>query len=129
MSCFVCRAEIFKSVAKVCFQYGIRQIERSQYPLTIGELDEFVKKVAELNCKNYAIRYKEQEVEADIEGFTEVPLLVITKQEVADCKCWLYQTEDYCDSDPLFKMVEEATEWAKLSVGWKDTDLENCRWG
>lgn len=129
MSCFVCRAEIFKSVAKVCFQYGIRQVSRGDYPLTIGELDEFAKKLAELNCKNYAIRYDEQEVEADVEGFTDVPLMVIKKQDIADCHCWLYQTEDYCADDPLFKLVEEATEWAELSVGWKHTDLDNCRWG
>jgi hypothetical protein len=129
MSCFVCRAEIFKSVAKVCFQYGIRQITRGDYPLTIGDLDEFAKKLAELNCKNVAIRYDEEQTEAEVEGFTDVPLMVIKKQEVADCLCWLYQTEDYCDNDPLFKMVKEATEWAKLSVEWKDTDLDNCRWG
>ena len=129
MSCFVCRAEIFKSVAKVCFQYGIRQISRGDYPLTIGDLDDFAKKLAELNCKNVAIRYDEEQTEAEVEGFTDVPLMVIKKQEVADCLCWLYQTEDYCDNDPLFKMVKEATEWAELSVGWKDTDLDNCRWG
>lgn len=129
MSCFVCRPEIFKSVAKVCFQYGIRQISRGDYPLTIGDLDEFAKKLAELNCKNYAIRYNEQEVEAEVECFTDIPLEAITKQDIADCHCWFYQTEDYCTNDPLFKMVEEATHWAELSIGWKDSYLVDCNWG
>ncbi len=129
MSCFVCIAEIFKSVTKVCFQYGIRQQGRGEYPLTLGELDEFVKKVAELNCKNYAIRYRESEVTADIEGFNDIPLEAITKQDIADCHCWLYQTEDYCDDDPLFKLVAEALDWSELLTGWQDSDLEQCRWG
>lgn len=129
MSCFVCRAEIFKSVAKVCFQYGIRQISRGDYPLTIGDLDEFAKKVAELNCKNYAIRYDEQEVEADVEGFTDIPLEAISKQDIADCHCWYYQTCDYCDDDPLCKLVLEALDWAEKSIGWKESDLSDCNWG
>jgi hypothetical protein len=114
MSCFVCRPETFKSVAKVCFQYGIRQISRGDFPLTIGDLDEFAKKLAELNCKNYAIRYKEQEVEADVEGFTDIPLEKITVQDIKHCDCWMYQTCDYLDEESLFKMVKEATEWAKV---------------
>lgn len=129
MSCFVCRPEVFKSVAKVCFQYGIRQISRGDYPLTIGDLDEFAKNVAELNCKNYAIRYKEQEVEAEVECFTDIPLEKITVQDIKHCDCWMYQTCDYLDEEPLFKMVKEATEWAKVVTPYSKEEYSEAEWG
>ena len=128
MSCFVCRPDIFKSVAKVCFHYGIRQISRGDYPVTVGDLDEFVKKLAELNCKNVSIRYK-RDVETEVELFEEIPLETITKQDIADCHCWYYQTCDYCDDDPLCKLVLEASDWAEKAIGWKDSDLVQCNWG
>ena len=95
MSCFVCSPETFKSVAIVCFQYGIRQISRGDFPLTIGDLDEFGIKLAELNCKNYAIRYNEQKVEVVVKDFTDIPLEKITVQDIKHCDCWMYKTCDY----------------------------------
>lgn len=129
MSCFICNKDIFKSVAKVCFQYGIRQEQRGDYPLTMGEIDDFIRKVAELNCKNYALRYEEAEVTADVEGFEDVPLDPITVQDIKNCDCWDYQTCDYCEQDKLFGMVYDAKEWAKTVVKYSDEEYENATWG
>ena len=80
MSCFVCRPEVFKSVTKVCFQYGLRQPNRTEYPLLQPELDAFTVKVAELNAKNVSIRY-EEDAQAEVEGFTDIPLEKIKVQD------------------------------------------------
>lgn len=129
MSCFICRPEIFKSVTKVCFQYGLRQPSRTEYPLLQSELDEFTKKVAELNARNVSIRYEEEtSVEVELFG-NDIPLEVITVQDIKYCDCWCYQTEDYLDKDELFKMVEEATEWAKAVVKYTKEEYDEARWG
>lgn len=129
MSCFVCEPEVFKGVAKVCFQFGLRRSERGDYPLTLSEIDEFAKKVAELNCKNYAARYKEDEVSTDVEFFDDVPMEKITVHDIKFCDCWMYQTCDYYDEDPLFKMVAEAVEWAKLITKYSEEEYDEARWG
>lgn len=128
MSCFVCRPETFKSVAKVCFQYGLRQPNRTEYPLLQTELDAFTVKVAELNAKNVSIRY-EEDAQAEIEGFTDIPLEKITVQDIKSCDCWMYQTCDYLDKEPLFKMVKEAVEWAKAVTPYSKEEYSEAEWG
>lgn len=129
MSCFVCRPEVFKSVAKVCFQYGLRQPNRTEYPLLQTELDAFTVKVAELNAKNVSIRYKE-DAQAEVELFgEEIPLGEITVQDIKHCDCWMYQTCDYLDEEPLFKMVKEAVEWAKVVTPYSKEEYSEAEWG
>ena len=129
MSCFICDEQIFKSVAKVCFQYGIRQKERTNYPLTLEELNEFTKKVAELNCRNVATRYNEDEMEASVELFSDIPLESVTVQDIKNCDCWQYQTCDYFDDDELFKMVQTANGSIRAMVEYTDEDYERANWG
>lgn len=129
MSCFVCRPEVFKSVAKVCFQYGLRQPNRTEYPLLQTGLDAFTVKVAELNAKNVSIRYKE-DAQAEVETFgEEIPLEKITVQDIKHCDCWMYQTCDYLNEEPLFKMVKEATEWAKVVTPYSKEEYSEAEWG
>ena len=128
MSCFVCRPEVFKSVTKVCFQYGLRQPNRTEYPLLQTELDAFTVKVAELNAKNVSIRY-EEDAQAEVEGFTDIPLEKITVQDIKHCDCWMYQTCDYLGEEPLFKMVKEATEWAKVVTPYSKEEYSEAEWG
>lgn len=129
MSCFVCRPEVFKSVTKVCFQYGLRQPKRTEYPLLQTELDAFTVKVAELNAKNFSIRY-EEDAQAEVETFgEEIPLGKITVQDIKHCDCWMYQTCDYLDEEPLFKMVKEATEWAKVVTPYSKEEYSEAEWG
>ena len=129
MSCFVCSDEIFKSVAKVCFHYGIRQEGRGDYPLTLSEVNDFSKKVAELNCKNFAIRYDEAEVTAEVEVLNELPLEPITVQDIKNCDCWDYQTYDYCEDEKLYGLVYDAKEWAKKFVPYTQAEYDEARWG
>ena len=129
MSCFVCRPEVFKSVTKVCFQYGLRQTSRTEYPLLQSELDEFTKKIAELNARNVSIRYEEEtSVEVELFG-NDIPLEAITVQDIKNCDCWCYQTCDYLNKDELFKMVEEAKEWARAVVKYTEEEYDEACWG
>lgn len=129
MSCFICDEKIFKSVAKVCFQYGIRQEERTAYPLTIKEVNDFIESIAELNCRNVAQRYREEQQKAYVEFFDEVPFEAINVQDIKYCDCWMYQTCDYFDSDPLFQQVKVATDWAKSVTKYSRAEYEEARWG
>ena len=129
MSCFVCNSDIFRSVAKVCFQYGLRQSERGEYPLILDEVNAFSKQVAELNCKNYAIRYDEAEVTAEVEILEDLPLEPITVQDIKNCDCWEYQTCDYCEDEKLFGLVYDAKEWAKKNVKYTQSEYDEARWG
>lgn len=128
MSCFVCHEETFKSVAKVCFLYGLRQEERSEYPLTLDELNSFVKKVAELNCRNYAVRYDEEEVETTVTLFNDIPSFELTPQDLKSVQCWAYQTEDYMCKEELFIMVENAYTWAKSVTNFSKEEMEKAMW-
>ena len=129
MSCFVCSDRIFKAVAKVCYYYGEVKIGAG-YPITLDELNEFIKKVAELNCKNVSDRYNESvEVSVELLSDSDLPFDVITKQDITDCKCWDYQTCDYYSNDDLLKMVVEATEWAERVYNYTDADLDETIWG
>lgn len=128
MSCFVCHEETFKSVAKVCFLYGLRQEERGNYPLTLDELNSFVQKVAELNCENYVVRYDEEEVETSVLLFNDIPSFEIVPQDLKSTQCWMYQTEDYMSKDELFIMVEKAYEWAKMATNFSKEEMEEAMW-
>lgn len=130
MSCFICNPETFKSVAKTCFQYGLRLEESVEFPVSLEAVNDFMKRIARLNCTNFMFRYDdEEEVEAEVELFDELPMGCITVQDIKNCDCWAYQTEDYCDGDDLFKMVEKATEWAKGVVSYTEDDYRNAVWG
>lgn len=129
MSCFVCRPKIYKSVAKVCFQYGIRQEKRSCYPLTLKEVNDYVYGVAKLNNENVAVRYDEEEMEVEVEYFDDIPLDAITAQDVKNCDCWMYQTCDYRDDDEIYLAVAEATKWAKAVSGYSKQEYEEAEWG
>ena len=130
MSCFVCDERIFQSVAKVCFMYGIRQEERTTYPLTIKETNDFIDRIAEFNCRNVAERYREKQQEAFVEYFDELPLdKRISVQDIKYCDCWMYQTCDYFDSDPLFQQVKVATDWAKSVTKYSRAEYEEANWG
>ena len=129
MSCFICDEPVFKSVAKVCFQFGIRQEERNDYPLTIKEINDFIDSIAELNCKNVAERYCEDVQTADVEFFDDVPLEAIDVQDIKNCDCWIYQTCDNYDDDPLLQQVERATKWAKSVVKYTKQEYSEASWG
>ena len=129
MSCFICDEPVFKSVAKVCFHYAIRQEERNDYPLTIKEVNDFIDSIAELNCKNVAERYREEVQTADVEFFEDVPLEAIDVQDIKNCDCWMYQTCDSYDSDPLYQQVLTATKWAKSIVKYTQEEYEEANWG
>ena len=129
MSCFICNENIFKSVAKVCWNYGVRQVERSLYPLTLMEMNDFIDQIAELNCRNVAVRYREEQQEAEVEKFEELPLEAINVQDIKDCDCWMYQTCDYYDNEPLYEMVKDATEWAKSVTPYTEEELREANWG
>jgi hypothetical protein len=106
----------------------LRQPKRTEYPLLQTELDAFTVKVAELNAKNVSIRY-EEDAQAEVEGFTDIPLEKITVQDIKHCDCWMYQTCDYLDEEPLFKMVKEATEWAKVVTPYSKEEYSEAEWG
>lgn len=127
MSCFICENNTFKTVTKICWLYGMRKSERSDFPLTLGDLDEFVKKVAAVNCKNYSLRYNE-EAEVEVELFSDLPSFEIVPQDIQSTKCWMYQSEDYMDKDPVFKMVEEALEWAVLVTNFSKEEMDQTDW-
>lgn len=129
MSCFICNENIFKSVAKVCWNYGVRQVERSLYPLTLMEMNDFIDEIAELNCRNVAVRYCEEQQEPDVEKFDDIPFEPINVQNIKDCDCWMYQTCDNFDSEPLFEMVKDATEWAKSVTPYTDDEWQEANWG
>ena len=133
MSCFICSDSVFRSVTKVCFYYGVLQValngERNGCPSTIDKCNEFMKKVAELNCRNVATRYKEEQQEVDVPLFENLPFEKITAQDVKSCDCWTYQTCDYCDNDALFKLVVDARDWAKSVVSYSHKEYDEAEWG
>ncbi len=127
MSCFICDEKIFQSVAKVCFQYG--KCNDSRLPDTLKNVNEFMNRIAELNCRNVAERYREEQQKANVEFFDEVPNEAISVQDIKYCDCWMYQTCDYFDSDPLFEQVKVATDWAKSVTKYSRAEYEEANWG
>ena len=128
MSCFICCGETFKRVAKVCYHYGVDG-KKDGCPVTLDECNEFAKKVAELNCRNVAIRYKKEQQEVDVPLFENLPLEKITAQDVMSCDCWIYQTCDYCDNDSLFELVADARDWAKSVTSYTEEEYDAALWG
>lgn len=131
MSCFICEDETFKSVSKLAFVYGLRQETRTNYPLTLKELNLFTKLVAEINCSNYCKLYKvsfKESIPDSVEKFSELPSLKITAQDIRSTQCWMYQVSDYYEQDEIYKLVEKAYNWALENLNISKEDIENAQW-
>lgn len=128
MSCFICKNETFKAVTKICWLYGLRQKERGEYPLTLEDMNNFLQKVAIVNCQNYSKRYHDTDVEIEVQLFTDIPSFEIVPQDIKSTECWMYQCEDYMDKDETFKMVKDAFEWVKFVTGFTKEEMEETEW-
>ena len=127
MSCFIVETKTFQRVVKIAFIYGLHRKERGEYPSTLEEVNNWVEIVAKLNAKNYSARYNE-DVELEVELFTDLPELKITPQDIKSTKCWMYQTEDYFDKDKYFLLIADAVEWALSFTGISQEELGKAEW-
>ncbi len=125
MSCFVCEDRVFQNVVKV-----LNQSAKSQgKEFSLEFCNELLKMVAELNCRNVATRYDEEQMEIEVTLFDKIPNEPITAQDIKDCDCWMYQTCDYYDDEELYKLVATARDWAKLVTKYSQQEYEEALWG
>ena len=132
MSCFICKKETFQRVAKVAFVCGLHGKFRGKFPLTLDEVNMFMRIIAGINCLNYMSRYEKHEdvsgIREEVEEFSELPDLKITAQDIKSTQCWMYQTEDYYDKDEYFQLVKQALDWALKYTHISKEDLEKAKW-
>lgn len=129
MSCFVCEPETFGRVSKIVFLYGlVGEGKNPLIPTTLDGFNLFNQNVAFLNYENYSLRYKEEFSEIECFKFEELPVEEITPQDIKSTQCWMYQTEDYEDKHPIFKLVEQALEWAENATNFTKEEMEFALW-
>ena len=127
MSCFVCKEEVFRSVAKVCYLYGKSHF--NDFPKDLAGVNKLIRDLAELNCRNVAIRYHEVQYQMELSDVKELSIEPITVQDIKYTDCWKYQTCDYLDKEPLYKSVAEALIWAKSITSYTNKEYSQAYWG
>ncbi len=128
MSVMICSNECFKATAKVCFAQVLEILDSSS-DVGLEKLNNVVKDVAQLNIECYADRYNEDDVQVEVDLFDELPSPELTPQDIFYARCWRYQIEGDWENEMVYRIVDNAIDWAIKKYKYTDEDFKGLIWG